>query len=415
MVTQDMSKAARTTPVTFLTDTEAQIDMKRLRAYRLGRLRAELKKRDYGAAVLLEPISIRYATGSRNGTLILTHLPARYLFVATEGPVILFDAESYRHVAAGLETVTEYRPALPLTVFYAGPRLDEMFGRWAEEIADLVKAHSGGNKRLAVDRLDPRAAAVLARHGIDVKDANEPVEHARAIKSADEVMCMNVAVATAEIGAARMREALRPGMTDTQLWAILHQTNIEMGGEWIDCRLLTSGDRVNPWLQETVGRYIRPGELVAFDTDMIGPFGYCADFSRTFHCGPGKPTPEQRDLYKLAYEEVHTNMALVKPGLSFREFTEKHWKQPEPYIQNRYPFIAHGIGMCDEYPGIYYRQDWPLYGYDGVIEENMTLCVESYMGAAGGFEGVKLEQQVLVTRNGCVPLSRFPFEDALLA
>ena len=44
----------------------------------------------------------------------------------------------------------------------------------------------------------------------------------------------------------------------------------------------------------------------------------------------------------------------------------------------------------------------------------MTLCVESYIGAAGGREGVKLEQQILVTPDGPELLSRFPFEPALL-
>ena len=70
--------------------------------------------------------------------------------------------------------------------------------------------------------------------------------------------------------------------------------------------------------------------------------------------------------------------------------------------------------MCDENPSIFYPQDWERHGYDGVIEENMTLCVESYMGAEGGYEGVKLEQQVLVTANGCEVLSRYPLEEDLL-
>ena len=148
---------------------------------------------------------------------------------------------------------------------------------------------------------------------------------------------------------------------------------------------------------------------------MVGPFGYCADISRTYHCGPGKPTPGQRELYKLAFEEVHHNIGLVKPGLGFREFTEKAWKQPEQYVANRYDVLAHGIGMCDEYPCIFYPADWDRLGYDGMIEENMTICIESYIGAEGGAEGVKLEQQVLVTAQGCEPLSKFPFEEALLA
>jgi Xaa-Pro dipeptidase len=128
----------------------------------------------------------------------------------------------------------------------------------------------------------------------------------------------------AEVGMARMRESLRAGMTEVELWSILHQTNIAHGGEWIETRCLCAGDHANPWFQEAGDRIIRPGELVVFDTDMIGPLGYCANISRTYHCGPGKPTAEQRDMYKLAYEEVNHNVSLVKPGLTFRELSEQH-------------------------------------------------------------------------------------------
>jgi Xaa-Pro aminopeptidase len=59
--------------------------------------------------------------------------------------------------------------------------------------------------------------------------------------------------------------------------------------------------------------------------------------------------------------------------------------------------------------------DFPTAGYDGVIEPGMTLCVESFIGHNDGGEGVKLEQQVLVTETGIDLLSRFPFEESLLA
>jgi Xaa-Pro aminopeptidase len=225
---------------------------------------------------------------------------------------------------------------------------------------------------------------------------------------------MNYSLGVAEIAMARMRAALQPGLTENELFAVLNHTNIAMGGEWIDARMLTSGDRTNPWLQESSDRRIRPGELVAFDADMVGPFGYCADVSRTFFCGPGRPTDAQRKLYKLAYEEIQHNVSLVKAGVAFRELTEKAYRQADEYIPNRYMLLAHGIGLCDEYPSIYYRQDADKYGFDGVLEENMTICIESYVGAVGGREGVKLEHQVLVTAKGHEILSKFPFEEELL-
>src|SRR5260370_714144 len=94
-------------------------------------------------------------------------------------------------------------------------------------------------------------------------------------------------------------------------------------GELVE--LIKSRCRTNPWFQEASDRVVRPGDLVSFDPDLIGPFGYCADISRTFHCGPGKPSPEQRKIYGLAMEQIHYNIDLVKPGLSLAEFSEKAW------------------------------------------------------------------------------------------
>ena len=107
-------------------------------------------------------------------------------------------------------------------------------------------------------------------------------------------------------------------------------------------------------------------------------------------------------------------MAIIGPDMSFREYSEKAWDIPERFRRNRYYLSAHGVGMTGEYPYLYHRADYDGAGYDGVIEPGMTLCVESYIGADDGMEGVKLEEQILVTATGTELLSRFPFEDALL-
>lgn len=414
MTDKDLSAMAHKVPVVGLTDTAAPLDLPRMRRYRLGRVREQLKAMDCAGCLLIDPINIRYATGSRNYSMFQSHTPGRYVFIATEGPVVLFDAVACHEAARGLEIFTELRPALPFSYFFSGPRLPESIEAWAAELASLFRSSAGANKRLAVDRLDVACASALAGHGIQLLDAQGPIERARSIKSAEEILCMNYSLSVADIAMARMREALRPGLTENELFAILCQTNVAMGGDWIDARMLTSGDRTNPWLQESSDRKIRPGELVAFDADMVGPFGYCADVSRTFFCGPGRPSETQRRLYKLAYAEIEHNTSLVRAGVSFRELTEKAYRQDEQFIPNRYMLLAHGIGLCDEYPSIYYRQDADKYGFDGVLEENMTICVESYVGAVGGKEGVKLEHQVLVTAKGCEVLSKFPFEEELL-
>jgi Xaa-Pro aminopeptidase len=144
---------------------------------------------------------------------------------------------------------------------------------------------------------------------------------------------------------------------------------------------------------------------------MVGPYGYCSDISRTWLVGDGHPSDEQRKLYEYAYAQVHYNMDILRPGMTFKEFSDKAWKIPEQFVKNRYCCLAHGIGMVDEYPSIAHQVDWDGAGYDGRFEVGMTVCVESYIGADGGSQGVKLEQQVVLTENGCVSLTDCTFEN----
>ncbi|QAS54652.1 peptidase M24 [Halobacillus litoralis] len=385
-----------------------------MRQYRLSRVREQLKRLGYGGIVIFDPVNLRYATGSRNMQVFMLRNPGRYAFIPTEGPVTLFDFPNCEHLSEGLETIDEVRPAITLSYVASGENLYDNAEQWAKEIADLMKQYCGGNKRLAIDYAPSVGAIELAKLGVEVVDGQEPVEHARSIKNKQEIEAMKISVRTAEEGMIRMQEALKPGITENELWSHLHQTNIAQGGDYVETRLLSSGSRTNPWFQECSDKVINEGELVSFDTDMNGPFGYFTDISRTFYCGAGEPTNEQKRLYQTAYEQIQYNIDLLKPGMTFREYAEKSWRIPEEFFPNRYFTVAHGTGLSGEYPYIVYPQDFEEKGYDGVIQENMVLSVESYIGSPGGKEGVKLEEQLLVTSDGVENFSDFPFEQKLL-
>jgi Xaa-Pro aminopeptidase len=391
----------------------AEIDRTALDRYRLSRLRAELVKADVAGALLADPMNIRYATGTRNMAVWTMHAPGRYAFVATEGPVVLFEFGASKHVSAGSSVVDETRASTSWFYFLAGPRVAEKTAIWAKEVAELVTRHGGKNRRLAIDRCEPWGAALLASEGIELIDAQVPIEKARTVKSPEEIKCLSLAMDVCDIAIDRIRANVAPGITENQLWSILHDTNIAHDGEWIECRLLASGERTNPWFQECGNRVIAEGDIVGFDTDMVGPFGYLADVSRSIVCPGRKPTAEQRKLYELAQEQVLFNTEIIRPGLTFREFGETCWKVPEAFVPNRYMMMVHGVGLVDEYPSLAYAQDFAEWGYDGVFEENMVVSVESYIGEVGQKEGVKLEQQVLITKNGAVPMSKAPFVDAI--
>lgn len=238
---------------------------------------------------------------------------------------------------------------------------------------------------------------------------------ARSIKSDEELKCVIASLRATEVATGRLREAIRPGISENELWSVLHQAVIAMNGDYVETRLLSSGQRTNPWFQESSNKIIGENELIGFDTDVVGCHGYYTDFSRTFHSGPDMPTEAQRTLYKLAHEQIQHNLDIIRPGMTFREYADKAWDIPEKYLANRYYLSAHGVGMTGEYPYLYHRADFPDAGYDGVIMPSMTLCVESYVGEEGGREGVKLEEQLLVTETGTELLSRYPFEEDLLA
>lgn len=386
-----------------------------LRGYRLERVRQEMCERDIAACLLFDPVNIRYTTGARNMQVFHARNPARYLLVTVAGPVILYEFTGCMHLATGLETLTEVRPAITASFVAAGPGIGRREELWAHDMAATLKQLVGKRTNIGVERINAGAARSLAAHGFRLVDAQEPVERARAIKSAEELKCIKASLTATESGVARLRAAVQPGMTENELWSVLHQAIIAQDGDYIETRLLSSGERTNPWFQESGPKVIGENELIALDTDVVGCYGYYADFSRTFHSGPKAPTRTQRDLYKAAYDQLHHNMGVLRAGMTFREYADQAWSIPQKYFANRYYLSAHGVGMTGEYPYLYHRADFPDAGYDGTIEPGMTICVESYIGEDGGAEGVKLEQQVLVTATGIELLSRFPFEESLLA
>ncbi|ANG65025.1 peptidase M24 [Marinobacterium aestuarii] len=382
------------------------------RRYRLQRVREQLLANDCTAMLLYDPVNIRYATDSSNMQVWTLHNYARYALVFAQGPVILWEFHNCEHLLAGNELIDEIRPALNWSYFGAGSRMGEKAALWAAEIADLVRHYGGKGARLAVDKAEFEGLELLQRLDLKVVEGHSLMEEARRIKSADELALMRWTINVCEQGIARMHDELRPGMTENELWAWLHYENIRNGGEWIETRLLASGPRTNPWMQESSDRVMQAGEIVSFDTDLIGPYGYCADISRAWTVGHVTPTDEQRRLYSLAHEQIHTNMGLIRAGLSYRDFTHRAWPIPAEFHHNRYCCLIHGVGLADEFPAVAHAgQDWDSSGYDGLFEENMVVCVESYIGAKGGAEGIKLEQQVLITANGCEPLSGYPWQD----
>ena len=354
---------------------EDEIDFDKLRSYRLDRVRNELKKNNIEACILFDPVNVRYALDTVNMSVYNMHNLTRYCFIPVDGPTILYEYFNCEILSKGLDLIDEIRPAITWDYFSNGDQSELQLKKWVNEVNDLSNTYFK-SKKIAIDVINGPAVNELNKKGIKVLEAKKILEQARVIKSSEEIKCMRAALDVADIGIIKMRDYLKSGITEDELWSILHKTNIENGGEWIECRILSSGSRTNPWMQESSNKIIQDGEIVSFDTDMVGPYGYCADISRAFVCG-NKFNGNQKKLYQTAVEQIDYNSRLIKAGVTFKEFTEKAWILPSKYYGNRYSVMLHGIGLCDEWPAIRYPTDGGERG--GTFQKNMTITLESYI------------------------------------
>ena len=367
--------------------------------YRLDRIANQLVLADVDGILLFDPMNVMYATYAPNMQVWHLHNQARYAFVGADGRLVLFDYPNCEFLSAHNPYVDEVRTATAFTYFLAGDRIDEQAKSVAAEVADLARTHGGGTRRLAVDSSTTAGITALQDEGLTLVEGTRIMEEARKVKSPDEIAAMRCSVEGTRVSCRKMFEAMRPGLTENQLWGVLWAEMLARHGEWMECRLLSAGPRTNPWFQECSSYVIGDGEIVAFDTDLVGAYGMMTDISRTWVCGDAGPSATARHAHDLAVEQVSRNIELLTPGRSFHELCHAAWTPPvEDY--RHYTCLFHGVGQGDEYPCIPFPEAWADSGYDGVLEPGMVLTVEAYVGARSGGEGVKIENQVLITEGG---------------
>ena len=396
---------------TQVVDFEQRVDIKRLRQDRLQRLQSEMAAADLEALLLFDPVNIRYAIGSRLNETFGLRFKGAHALIPQEGRPVLFDSnELHAHL---FSQDAEVMPAVGVEFWMTGDYTRDNTLRWAQVLRDALNSLGISSSRLGIDRLDAFTINALLDREFSLADGLEPLSRARSIKTPDEISLIRQSCAIADVGLAKVKEAIKPGVTENDLFALLLHYNVSRGGERIDGKLLTAGGNTNPWIKRDASdRLVMPGNLVAIDTDMAGPLGYFADISRTYLCGDVQPNEEQMDAYKRAYDYIYSTIPYFVPGASFAEVAEKAPTIPPEYNRNRYPPMAHGAGMSDGWPAIYFkdpRPDEPS-NYSGEIKENMVICMEASFGREHGREQVKLEEQLLIKADGPVVISQAPFD-----
>jgi Xaa-Pro aminopeptidase len=392
-----------------------KVDLGRLHRERVARAQQSLRDRGIAAALLFNPLNVRYVSYPGLSIVATFHMTFRWALLPAEGKVLLWDSfpaggdphlfaagngadPKGREVTSG---VPEYftgtvRLAHGFSYFPCGSAAPVSVRSFTAEIVDVLKERGLLGERIAIDRLDGSAFVALSGAGVQICDGQTPLEHARSVKTVDELGILRDNARNAARGLDALQERLRPGVTENQLWGTFMGSAMSNGAEWGQTRMLSSGQRTNPWMQEATDRVVQVGELVGIDTDLCGRNGYMTDVSRTYLCGDGKATDQQRRLYHDAYEFVHGNIPDIRAGASYKELGERLGARfPKQYYDQRYVLLAHGVGVCDEFPAITWDNN-----HEGALQAGMVISVEAYCGVVGGTEGVKVEEQVIVTDDG---------------
>lgn len=383
------------------------VDLASLRRDRLAKVQRAMAARDLGALVLTDTVNIRYCTGVAVMPLWTAVNIAHYVVVPASGDPVIFE-----YGGAEFRQRAHWPDVRPSMFWQARVTDSDSPGKaraWAAQIREVLDERGLARAQIGIDTLDYNGYAALQAAGLALADADRAMSAARIIKLPGEVELMRRACAVAEGALGDMERAIRPGITENELLAIFWHRVLAEGGEHCFTRLIVSGPKTNPWFHEADDREVEEGDLVAIDTDMIGPEGYVADFSRTFLCGDS-PTAGQREAYRVAREFVQGCCELIRPGLAFADFVARCPEIPAAYREQAYGVIVHGIGVDDESPNIPLPGDPYTEMPEGEFEENMVLAVECYAGKVGARDGVKLEDEVWVSAQGPVVLSTYPYD-----
>lgn len=394
-------------------------NLENMRRYRWERLTRHVADRGYGGILMFDPLNIRYATDSTNMQLWNTHNPFRAVLVCADGYMVIWDYKNSPFLSEFNPLVREQRSGADLFYFDRGDKVDVAADVFSNEVRALIAEHSGGNMRLAVDKIMLHGLRALEAQGFEIMDGEEVTEKSRSIKGPDEILAMRCASHACEVSVRAMEDFARaavPGgqTSEDDIWAVLHAENIKRGGEWIETRLLASGQRTNPWFQECGPRITQPNEIIAFDTDLIGSYGICVDISRTWWVGDEKPRADMVYAMQHAVEHIQTNMQMLKPGVMIPELSAGTHVLDAQYQAGKYGCLMHGVGLCDEWPLVAYPDHAVAGAYDYPLEAGMVLCVEALVSPEGGDFSIKLEDQVLVTEDGFENLTTYPFDAALM-
>lgn len=395
------------------TDWQARVDFDRMRRDRLARARMMLEKEDLGAVVCFVGENVRYITGVFQGNW-KNNIFIRYCVLPRGGDPVLFETAGSDLECAKIDAPWlkgNIRPAI--TWKWAETAEEMMADKMVASVVQVLKENGVENERIGVDIADPSAMAAFERAGVRTTSAWPVMSRARVVKTPDEIECLKISSAIGDTAFWKIEnEWLRPGVRESYITAKVNEYLYEQGFDFVYDIIVASGGNTSPYRRWHTDKVIRQGDLVIVDQNAIGPGGYFVDFVRCFKVD-APLTPREKDLYKECYESMYAAIEMMRAGNTTADVASR---LPE-YADDKYGTVtlqqfAHSIGLS-LYEGMWISRAYSL-EYPVELEEGMYFAAETFAGHPGLEQTVRLEENLLVTRDGPVVFTKHPFYDEAL-
>ena len=410
-----MTGALVPSPGRMAVDFEERVNFDRLRDYRIGRVRTALAESELGALLCFDVNNIRYTTSTQIGEWVRDKV-ARYSLLTRSGEPMIWDfgsaAKHHRIYAPWLQPENS-RPGMLGLRGSVAPEAG-FFDSAAREIKSLLDDAGVGDQPVGIDIVELPMLFALQRLGLDVRDGQQVMLNARAIKSSDEIMLLSMSAAMVDGAYQLISEILKPGIRENEIVGQVNEFLYGAGSDDVEAINAVSGERCSPHPHNFSDRMIRPGDQAFFD--IIQSYnGYRTCYYRTFSVG--KATTSQRDAYKRAREWIDIGIEMIKPGITTDQIALSWPKATDFGFPNEMEAFGlqfgHGLGMALHERPIISR----LNSIENPVrlEVGMVFALETYCPASDGYSAARIEEEIVVTDDGPRVITLFPADELFVA
>jgi Xaa-Pro aminopeptidase len=317
-----------------------------------------------------------------------------YLLISAQGEAYLFTDFRYEEYAAAL--ASRFVPRI---------QKGEPYAELKATVQSL--AQGAGFRKLGVDaaHMTLKTHELLGK-GLDgsagILPGEDPCYKLRQIKDENELALMRASMKIADETLLRMKEYIRPGITEKEAAEELEATFKRLGAEGPSFETIAAaGKRSSMPHGQPTDNVIAEGDLVTLDFGCVVG-GYASDQTRTFVMG--SPDAKQERIYRLVLQAQEAAIAAAAPGRSTREIDRvaRDIITGEGYGDNFGHGLGHSLGL-----DIHEDPRFSPITEDRILEPNMVLTVEPGIYLPG-WGGIRIEDVVVITGGGCENITRSP-------